>query len=237
MAIRHVWQQYNATSTVTGYTWSFPTSSTSYQTSVGSTTKYALFFDKDIITVKNGNAYVMDDDDDVYAITGAKATATTLTSSTNSAYRGKSDVIIALKSSSSWKTITLDDGKKYYDLSEAKYVIKMKMSSGGFDGVKLSSGKLTSNNETQYHLVATKNATTEYSIGSLIGNVNSYVSTTYPTNGVSGSYWYVYQGTESVNVAGVSGTVKEVQTIVCVGGAIKTKVFTYQGVNGVVKQG
>lgn len=67
------------------------------------------------------------------------------------------------------------------------------------------------------------------------GTVMADSASAYPTNGESGGYWYVYQGTASMNYAAVDGAVKEVKTAVCVDGAIKTNVSVAHGVNGVVK--
>lgn len=68
------------------------------------------------------------------------------------------------------------------------------------------------------------------------GYVKSTNKSAYPTNNYSGSYWYVYVGTENINFVGYEGTVKDVKTVVCVDGVVKTNVKEYQGVNGVVKQ-
>lgn len=68
------------------------------------------------------------------------------------------------------------------------------------------------------------------------GTVMSTSSSAYPTNGLSGSYWYVYKGIESINYVGVSGAVKQMKAVVRVNGATKTNVRVYQGVNGAVKQ-
>ena len=67
------------------------------------------------------------------------------------------------------------------------------------------------------------------------GTVMADSASAYPTNGESGGYWYVYQGTASINYTAVDGAVKEVKTAVCVDGAIKTNVSVAHGVNGVVK--
>ena len=57
-----------------------------------------------------------------------------------------------------------------------------------------------------------------------------YTSTTY----VSGANLTVIN--KSNGSAGVSGTVKDITCCVCVGGAVKTNVSVYHGVNGTVKQ-
>lgn len=67
------------------------------------------------------------------------------------------------------------------------------------------------------------------------GTVMADSASAYPTNGESGGYWYVYQGTASINYTAVDGAVKEVKIAVCVDGAIKTNVSVAHGVNGVVK--
>lgn len=89
------------------------------------------------------------------------------------------------------------------------------------------------NTSTMYYWTDTKytKGTTSY------GNVTSTSSSTYPKDGYSGSYWYVYKGTESVQNAAVDGVIKDAKVVVCVNGVVKTNVSTAQGVNGVVKTG
>lgn len=67
------------------------------------------------------------------------------------------------------------------------------------------------------------------------GTVMADSASAYPTNGESGGYWYVYQGTASINYTAVDGAVREVKIAVCVDGAIKTNVSVAHGVNGVIK--
>lgn len=44
-----------------------------------------------------------------------------------------------------------------------------------------------------------KDYQTKYTKGSLVGNVSSTASTSYPTDGISGNYWYTYLGSDSID--------------------------------------
>lgn len=210
MAIKHVWEKWNI--------------STSYSKETGS------IYSPTNLYAYNGDSYIPSSSNLYYAAYGqASISGDTFTlrsfnskesiSANGSGSIGVGNYMLVFAPSAFSGSTTLSKVKHYYSYRD---------SNSTYDGT----GTYWKGDELIHnHLVATTiQGTTSY------GYVSSDSASAYPTNGVSGSYWYKYVGTESVNYVGHEGTVKEVKAVACVNGVVKTNVSTYQGVSGVVKQ-
>lgn len=234
MAVLHVWEKYNVTKTLSGYTWTFKTTTETTTSSYLYT--WILAFYKGLLTVIDGNTYV--NFSNWSSITGSSPSTFYLGDGDSSSKGAGSTsyCYAAARGSSSAKnpfTRVTIDGVTYYDLSVAEKMIQPATRN---NGVQITDdGYLALINEWPFYQ-ATKTSNYSYSKGDFIEDVSSVSSNAYPNDGYSGNYWYVYKGAESINNAGVDGTVKDVKTVVCVNGVVKTNISLYQCVNGVIKQ-
>ena len=113
--------------------------------------------------------------------------------------------------------VSLADGDKFVfsteqnaTLTDDSYISECDASSGvEITFKKRSNGKVyytvaSNTSERDIRRIITKNTlTTETIAGTPDGTVSSSTASAYPSNGVSGSYWYEYQGADAIDPTGV----------------------------------